>query len=82
MDWLQDFQERFKGDADISQLAKKKMHGSIQINFCDGHPINYNLTIHKRGTVTLAGNFPGMIETRTEESITISHTKLNNGKNK
>lgn len=48
MDWIKDFENRFGDDEELVKLAAKKMHGSIQINFCDGHPINYNLTIHKR----------------------------------
>lgn len=48
MDWIREFETRFGKDEDISKLAAKRTHGSIQINFCDGKPVNYNLTIHKR----------------------------------
>lgn len=51
MDWIKDFETRFGTDEELARVQAKKMHGSIQINFCDGHPVNYNLTIHKRVVV-------------------------------
>lgn len=54
MDWLKDFEARFAGDDDLRKLGAKKLHGSIQINFCNGHPVNYNLTIHKRSVYNAA----------------------------
>lgn len=56
MDWLKEFENRFGTDEYLVSLGAKKMHGSIQINFCDGKPVNYNLTIHKRGAVSYSNN--------------------------
>lgn len=56
MDWIKDFEARFADDDELSRVAAKKLHGSIQINFCDGHPVNYNLTIHKRSSLNFTVN--------------------------
>lgn len=48
IDWMADFQARFGSDTDVNCLGSKKIHGYVQINFCDGRPVNYNLMIHKR----------------------------------
>ncbi len=48
MDWLKDFALRFADDKDLMDIKKKKIHGSLKINFCDGVPVNCELTIHKR----------------------------------
>ena len=48
MDWLEDFKQRYIMDKDIQELKTKKIHGSLNINFCDGIPVNCDLHIHKR----------------------------------
>lgn len=71
MDWIKDFETRFANDDDLSRVQAKRLHGSIQINFCDGHPVNYNLTIHKRSSLT----FTSTSNTITAATVTTADTK-------
>ena len=66
MDWIKDFNERFGKDEELLKLQAKRMHGSIQINFCDGHPVNYNLTIHKRGAASYTSAVVQTVSTLTK----------------
>ena len=36
MDWIQDYQDRFKDKPELANLKKDKFHGSVEINFSDG----------------------------------------------
>lgn len=73
MDWIKDFEARFANDDDLKRVQAKKLHGSIQINFCDGHPVNYNLTIHKRSSLNFTSN------TSAAPVSTATFTTLNKG---
>jgi hypothetical protein len=59
MDWITAFSSSFKDDPELKELMKKRVHGSIQINFCAGVPVNYNLTIHKRASNSNKGEEHG-----------------------
>ena len=48
MDWLTDFQTKFKDYPELQNLRQSKFHGSIEINFCDGVSMNYNYNLHRR----------------------------------
>jgi hypothetical protein len=75
MDWLKDFEMRFGTDDDLRKLGAKKLHGSIQINFCNGHPVNYNLTIHKRSAYSVA---MGPMNQETTTAPSLSQTTYTN----
>ena len=48
IDWLKEFEIKFGHYKEIQKLKEDKFHGFLQINFCDGIPINYNLNLHRR----------------------------------
>jgi len=50
MDWLVDFENRFGINPELQNLKENKFHGKIEINFCSGDIMNYNLTIHRKYT--------------------------------
>ena len=47
-DWLESFEERFGSNEEIMNIKRDKLHGSLQINFQDGVPINCNFNKHFR----------------------------------
>jgi len=58
MDWLHDFEVKFKDYQELQVLKKEKYHGSLMINFSDGVPQNYNFTIHRRAVTINGMNSP------------------------
>jgi hypothetical protein len=51
LSWVHEFEKKYGNDALLQDIKPAKIHGSIQINFCNGTPVNYNLTIHRRATI-------------------------------
>lgn len=51
-DWLKDFESKL-GYPEIQRLKADKFHGSIEIHFCSGEPLNYNLKLHRKAVSTL-----------------------------
>lgn len=52
MDWIKMFEDRFGEYAEIKALQQNKFHGAVEINFCNGEPMNYNLKMHRKYTAT------------------------------
>ena len=50
MDWLNDFAVNFKDCKEIQFLKNDRFHGALEINFCDGIPMNYNFKLHRKAT--------------------------------
>lgn len=48
IDWLDNFLTKFGAFKEIQTIKQNKLHGSLTINFCEGLPQNYNLSIHRR----------------------------------
>jgi hypothetical protein len=48
IDWLDSFLFQFGNYEELQNIKKRKLHGSLTINFCAGTPQNYNLNIHRR----------------------------------
>lgn len=48
MDWIPDFEYNFGQYEEIKNLKQRNFHGSIEINFCEGIPMNYNLKLHRK----------------------------------
>ena len=42
MDWISEFQEKFKDDDEITNLKKRRFYGYIQVNFYDGQVVDVN----------------------------------------
>ena len=42
MDWISEFQEKFKDDEEITNLKKRRFYGHLQINFFDGSVVAVN----------------------------------------
>ena len=42
IDWLKDFEEKFKEDKHLKKLKEEKFHGYIKINFSSGEVIDVN----------------------------------------
>ena len=38
VDWLNDYEEKFAGNAIIANLKRMKFHGKVTINFSEGSP--------------------------------------------
>ena len=51
MDWLKEFEQRFP-DKELQTIKTEKKHGFVQINFCDGVPMNCNFNLHFRAKET------------------------------
>jgi hypothetical protein len=47
-DWLESFDARLGVYNEIQSLAKNNFHGSLEINFAQGVPQNFNLKLHRR----------------------------------
>lgn len=47
-DWIDDFEKNFGINQDIREIKKNRFHGSIEINFCNGEPMNINIKKHLR----------------------------------
>ncbi len=50
-DWINLFEERFGSNEEIMNIKRDRLHGSLQINFQDGVPINCNFNKHFRANV-------------------------------
>jgi hypothetical protein len=48
IDWLIDLDNRFGNFPEIKKIKEMKFHGSIEINFMNGIPQNYNLKLHRK----------------------------------
>lgn len=48
MDWIKDFTSRFEHCLELTNLKKTGFHGSVEINFCSGMPMNYNFKLHRK----------------------------------
>lgn len=48
MDWLDDFIAQFSVWAFAKNFKEKKFHGSVEITFADGIPVNFDFRIRKR----------------------------------
>jgi len=48
MDWLLDFEKKFGRFDELQNIKQDKRHCSVEINFCDGIPQNYNYKLHRR----------------------------------
>lgn len=53
MDWIESFLKSFSCYEEIQKLREKRFHGSIEINFSDGVPQNYNFKQHRRADGTV-----------------------------
>ncbi len=42
MDWISEFQEKFKDDKEIKDLQKEKFYGNLTINFFEGKIVDVN----------------------------------------
>ena len=51
IDWLELFEKRFQQYPEIKHLSGNRFHGAIEINFCDGEPMNYNLKMHRKANI-------------------------------
>ncbi len=47
LDWIEDMLKMLDQDPFLTDLKKKRVHGSLQLNFCDGEICNYDLKIHR-----------------------------------
>ena len=56
MDWISDFTQRFSKYPEIQKLKQDKFHGAVEINFCNGEAMNYNLKLHRQASVTYSNN--------------------------
>ena len=48
MDWVEDFKNKFGKYEELKNIKAEKKHCSVEINFCDGIPQNYNFKLHRR----------------------------------
>lgn len=48
MDWLTEFKNKFGHYPELRDIKANKFHGSVEINFCAGVPMNYNYKMHRR----------------------------------
>ena len=51
MDWLDEFEKRFRDFPEIKRIKENHFHGSVEIHFSDGQPMNYDMKIHRRHEV-------------------------------
>lgn len=42
IDWLNDFEQKFKNDNEINNLKERNFYGKITINFFDGKIVDVN----------------------------------------
>lgn len=61
VDWLEDFENKFKGNEMISRLRLVKFHGKLEINFCGGSPN----TAHLNWCVKPYGSSNSVVESPT-----------------
>lgn len=38
IDWLREFEDKFKGNSMIANLKQAGFHGKVIVNFCNGSP--------------------------------------------
>jgi len=55
MDWIDEFENKFKGNQVISTLREMKFHGKLEINFADGvaNTVHVNWCVKPYSTITL-----------------------------
>jgi hypothetical protein len=55
MDWIDEFQSKFKGNQVINTLRDIKFHGKLEINFADGvaNTVHVNWCVKPYSTITL-----------------------------
>jgi hypothetical protein len=78
LSWVREFESKFGSDELLKNIKDSHMHGNIQINFCNGTPVNYNITIHKRGAVSYSNNAAYTSDTssaNTNTQVTFTQTK-------
>lgn len=51
LSWVNEFEKKYGHDSLLQEIKSHRMHGSVQINFCNGSPVNYNITIHRRASL-------------------------------
>ncbi len=77
LSWIHDFEKKYGHDTLLQDVKGSRMHGSIQINFCNGAPVNYNITIHRRASMTYANTV-----SNTTTSASTSNQGESDGDNK
>jgi len=59
MDWISEFITRFGNKPELKDLKSKSFHGNIDINFCNGVPMNVNIKQHFQAETLTKGEKDG-----------------------